>query len=43
VTRKKFLLVRGVLQNPDGVISVRASSVQVVDVRDVDVMLRDLH
>jgi error-prone DNA polymerase len=43
VTRKKFVLVEGVLQHKDGVINVRASSVRAVDVQDVDVVSRDFH
>jgi error-prone DNA polymerase len=43
VTKKKFLLVEGVLQNQDGVINVRASSVQVVDVGDVEIQSHDFH
>jgi error-prone DNA polymerase len=43
VTKKKFLLVEGVLQNQDGVINVRASSVRVVDVGDVEIQSHDFH
>jgi error-prone DNA polymerase len=43
VTRKKFLLVEGVLQNQDGVINVRVSSVQVLDVGNIAVESHDFH
>jgi error-prone DNA polymerase len=43
VTRKRFLLVEGVLQNQDGVINVLASAVQVVEAGDIDVMSHDFH
>jgi error-prone DNA polymerase len=43
VTRKNFLLVEGVLQNQDGVVNIRASSVRAINVEDVDVVSRNFH
>jgi error-prone DNA polymerase len=43
VTRGKFLLIEGVLQNLDGVISVKASAVRVLDLSDADVRSHDFH
>jgi error-prone DNA polymerase len=43
VTRTKFVVVEGVLQNQDGVINVRASSIRAVDAGDVDVVSHDFH
>jgi error-prone DNA polymerase len=43
VTRGKFLRVDGTLQNQDGVINVRASAVQVLDLSDVDMRSHDFH
>ena len=41
VTRGKFLRVDGTLQNQDGVINVRASAVQILDLSDVDMRSHD--
>jgi error-prone DNA polymerase len=43
VTRGKFLRVEGTLQNQDGVISVKASSVRVLKLSEVDVRSHDFH
>jgi len=43
ITRGKFLMVEGVLQNQDGVISVKASAVRVLQLSDVDVRSHDFH
>jgi error-prone DNA polymerase len=43
VTRGKFLQVEGTLQNQDGVISVKASSVHVLNLSEVDVRSHDFH
>lgn len=43
VTRGKFLMVEGVLQNQDGVISVKASAVRVLQLSDVDMRSHDFH
>jgi len=43
VTRGKFLQVEGTLQNQDGVISVKASAVRVLDFGAVDVRSHDFH
>jgi error-prone DNA polymerase len=43
VTRGKFLLIEGTLQNQDGVISVKASAVHVLNLNDVDVRSHDFH
>ena len=43
VTRGKFLLVEGILQNQDGVISVKASVVRVLDAGAIDMRSHDFH
>jgi error-prone DNA polymerase len=43
VTRGKFLMVEGTLQNQDGVISVKASAVSVLKLSAVDVRSHDFH
>jgi error-prone DNA polymerase len=43
VTRGKFLRVEGTLQNQDGVISVKASAVHVLNLSNVDVRSHDFH
>jgi error-prone DNA polymerase len=43
VTKGKFLMVEGMLQNQDGVISVKASAVRVLQLSDVDVRSHDFH
>jgi len=43
VTRGKFLIVEGVLQNQDGVISVKASAVRVLQLSEVDMQSHDFH
>ncbi len=43
VTRGKFLMVEGILQNQDGVISVKASAVRVLQLSDVDMQSHDFH
>ena len=43
VTRGKFLMVEGILQNQDGVISVKASAVRVMQLSDVDMRSHDFH
>jgi error-prone DNA polymerase len=43
VTTKKFLLVEGVLQNQDGVISVKASAVRPLDLGGVAAPSRNFH
>ena len=43
VTRGKFLLVEGTLQNQDGVISVKATAVYVLNLSDVNVRSHDFH
>jgi error-prone DNA polymerase len=43
VTRKKFLLLEGILQNQDGVINVRAEVVKVLDGGNIDVESHDFH
>jgi error-prone DNA polymerase len=43
VTRGKILRVEGTLQNQDGVISVKALAVCVLDLSDVDVRSHDFH
>src|SRR5271163_2420262 len=43
VTRGKFLLVEGVLQNQDGVISVKASAVRVLELGLIDMRSHDFH
>lgn len=43
ITRGKFLMVEGVLQNQDGVISVKASAVRVLQLSEVDMRSHDFH
>jgi error-prone DNA polymerase len=43
VTKKRFLLIEGTVQNQDGVINVRASAVRTVDVGDVEMVSHDFH
>jgi error-prone DNA polymerase len=43
VTRGKFLLVEGLLQNQDGVISVKASAVRVLELGPMDIRSHDFH
>ena len=43
VTRGKILRVEGTLQNQDGVISVKASAVRVLDLSHADVRSHDFH
>jgi error-prone DNA polymerase len=43
VTRGKFLLVEGILQNQDGVISVKACSVRVLKLSEIDMRSHDFH
>jgi error-prone DNA polymerase len=43
VTRGKILQIEGTLQNQDGVISVKASTVRVLNLSDVDVRSHDFH
>jgi error-prone DNA polymerase len=43
VTRGKFLRIEGILQNQDGVISVKVSTVHVMDVGDIEMRSRDFH
>jgi error-prone DNA polymerase len=43
VTRGKFLCVEGPLQNQDGVVNVRASSVRILPLTDVKVRSHDFH
>ena len=43
VTRGKFLVIEGILQNQDGVISVKASATRVLKLSDVDVGSHDFH
>jgi error-prone DNA polymerase len=43
VTRGKFLLVEGILQNQDGVISVKASSVRILKSSEIDMRSHDCH
>ncbi len=43
VTRGKFLVVEGVLQNQDGVISVKASAVRVLELGAIDMRSHDFH
>ena len=42
VTRGKFLSVKGMLQNLDGVVNLRASAVHVLTLSNVDVRSHDL-
>ena len=43
VTRGKFLLIEGSLQNQDGVISVKASAVHALSLSEVDILSHDFH
>jgi error-prone DNA polymerase len=43
VTRGKFLVIEGILQNQDGVISVKASATRVMKLSDVDIHSHDFH
>jgi error-prone DNA polymerase len=44
VTRGKFLMVEGILQNQDGVISVKAAAIRVLDIgATIDVRSHDFH
>jgi error-prone DNA polymerase len=43
VTRGKFLLVEGLLQNQDGVISVKASAVRVLELGPMNMRSHDFH
>jgi error-prone DNA polymerase len=43
VTRGKFLLLEGTLQNQDGVISVKASAVRVLELGPIDMRSHDFH
>src|SRR6266851_1445678 len=43
VTRGKILRVEGALQNQDGVISVKASAVQVLKLSEIEVRSHDFH
>jgi error-prone DNA polymerase len=43
VTRGKFLMVEGILQNQDGVISVKASSVHVLNLSKIEIRSHDFH
>ncbi|MFZ0662381.1 MAG: error-prone DNA polymerase [Acidobacteriaceae bacterium] len=43
VTRSRFLLVEGPLQNQDGVISVKASAVRVLELGPIDMRSHDFH
>ena len=43
VTGGKLLLVEGLLQNQDGVISVKASAVRVLDLGPIDMRSHDFH
>lgn len=43
VTRGKFLLVEGKLQKQDGVISVKASAVRIMELGPIDVRSHDFH
>ncbi len=43
VTRGRFLLVEGKLQNEDGVVHVKASSVEVMEMGNVEVRSHDFH
>jgi error-prone DNA polymerase len=43
VTRGRFLQVEGIVQNQDGVVSVKARSVHVLELRDIDVRSHDFH
>jgi error-prone DNA polymerase len=43
VTKGKFLMIEGVLQNQDGVVSVKASSLRMLHMSNVDMRSRDFH
>jgi error-prone DNA polymerase len=43
VTRGKFLMVEGTLQNQDGVVSVKASAIHVLDAGAIDMQSHDFH
>ncbi len=43
VTRGKFLVVEGILQNQDGVVSVRASSVRIMEIFGMDIRSHDFY
>ena len=43
VTRGRFLLVEGKLQNEDGVIHVRADTVEVLDLEGIEIRSHDFH
>lgn len=43
VTRGRFLMVEGLLQNQDGVISVKASTVRVLELGPIDMRSHDFH
>src|SRR6185312_6490929 len=43
VTRGKFLMVEGILQNQDGVVSVKASAGSVLALSDVEMRSHDFH
>ena len=43
VTRGRFLLVEGTLQNQDGVVSVKASAVRVLELGPIDMRSHDFH
>lgn len=43
VTPGKFLMIEGALQNQNGVVSVKASAVQVLDAGEVDMRSHDFH
>ena len=43
VTRSKFLLVEGILQNQDGVIHVKASRLRILADTDLPIRSHDFH
>ena len=43
VTRGRFLMVEGKLQNEDGVVHVRADAVQIMTLNDIEVRSHDFH
>jgi error-prone DNA polymerase len=43
VTREQFLMVEGILQNQDGGISVKASTVRALELSDIDIQSHDFH
>jgi error-prone DNA polymerase len=43
VTGGKFLIFEGLLQNQDGVVSVKASAVRVLDLGPIDMRSHDFH